>query len=93
LGPIDFDQLVTLVADPRNVRDLSVYFGVHAPPGSPVFSGRQFESLGLGDHRDGDPHRSTAADLLAVQCLSVTVPIEVAIDCSKASLGARSATC
>jgi len=87
LSAIDHDQLLSLVADPQSVRDLGVYFGVNAPPSSPVFSGRRFGSLGLGGRRDDDPNQFTAADLLAVQCLSVTVPIEVAIDLLEGDLG------
>jgi hypothetical protein len=30
LSAIDHDQLLSLVADPQSVRDLGVYFGVHA---------------------------------------------------------------
>lgn len=84
---IDLDKLLVLVADPQSVRDLGIYFGVEAPPGSPVFSGRRFGSLGLDRYCDDNPNRFTAADLLAVQCLSVTVPIEVAIDLLEGELG------
>jgi Family of unknown function (DUF6308) len=87
LRTIDLDQLLKLVADPQSVGDLGVYFGVDAPAGSPVCSGRRFGSLGLGGHRDDSRNRYTAADLLAVQCLSVTVPIEVAIDLLEGELG------
>lgn len=87
LSPIDPDKLLRLVADPQSARDLGIYYGVQTPLGSPVFSGRRFGSLGLHGHRDHDPNRFTAADLLAVQCLSITVPIEVAIDLLEGELG------
>lgn len=87
MSPLNLDYVLELVADPQGVQDLGAYFGVQALPGSPVFSGRRFGSLGLDDYRDHDPNRFTAADLLAVQCLSVTVPIEVAIDLLEGELG------
>lgn len=88
MSPVSIDQLLELLADPRSVPDLRTYFGIGTPPGSPIFSGRRFESLGLKDHREDDnSNRFTAADLLAVQCLSVTVPIEIAIDLLEGELG------
>jgi hypothetical protein len=89
LNPIYLDKLLRLVADPESVRDLCIYFGAQAPPGSPIFSGRLFGSLGLDGYRDDNPNRFTAVDLLAVQCLSVTVPIEVAIDLLEGELGGQ----
>jgi hypothetical protein len=79
--------MLEILADPRSVPDLRRYFGIDTSPDSPTFSGRWFESLGLSDQQDDDRDRFTAADLLAVQCLSVTVPIEVAIDLLEGELG------
>jgi hypothetical protein len=87
VSTISLGQLVELLLDPRSVRDLRTYFGIRTPPGSPFFAGRRFESLGLGGFREDDCDRFTPADLLAVQCLSVSVPIEVAIDLLEGDLG------
>jgi Family of unknown function (DUF6308) len=86
MSPVSVAQVLALLAGPESAPHLRSYFGIDAPPGSPVFSGRRFGSLELGeseDYRD----RFTATDLLAVQCLSVTVPIEVSIDLLEGDLG------
>ncbi len=87
MSPVSVAQMLALLADPQSVPDLRVYFGINPPPGSPVFSGRRFGSLGLNGQCEADCDRFTAADLLAVQCLSITVPIEVAIDLLEGDLG------
>jgi hypothetical protein len=86
MSPVSVAQVLALLADPESAPHLRSYFGIDAPPGSPVFSGRRFGSLGLGESED-DCDRFTATDLLAVQCLSVTVPIEVSIDLLEGDLG------
>jgi hypothetical protein len=80
MAPISFDHMMNLLEDPQSVLDLRRYFDADAS----AFSGRKFNSLGR--HED-DPNRFTAADFIAVQCLSVTVPIEVAIDLLEGGLG------
>jgi hypothetical protein len=87
VSPLTVDQVLEILADPRSVPDLRLYFSIDTPPGSQVFSGRRFESLGLDSQQPPDYDRFTAADLLAVQCLSVTVPIEVALDLLEGGLG------
>lgn len=87
MSPISISQLLQVLSDPKSAEDLRIYFGINAPAGSLVFSGRRFESLGLDGAGQDDPNRFLAADLLAVQCLSVTVPIEVAIDLLEGDLG------
>jgi hypothetical protein len=81
------EQVLEILADPRSVPDLRRYFSPDPAPGSPAFSGRRFESLGRGCPQEDDRNRFTPADLLAVQCLSVTVPIEVALDLLEGGLG------
>jgi hypothetical protein len=80
MAPISFDHMMNLLKDPQSVSDLRRYFDADAS----AFSGRKFDSLG---RREDDPDRFTAADLIAVQCLSVTVPVEVAIDLLEGGLG------
>jgi hypothetical protein len=87
VSPLTVDQVLEVLADPRSVPDLRLYFGIDTMPGSPVFSGRRFESLGLESQQPPDCDRFAAADLLAVQCLSVTVPIEIALDLLEGDLG------
>lgn len=81
------EQVLEILADPRSVPDLRRYFNPGPVPGSPAFSGRRFESVGTGCPQEDDRNRFTPADLLAVQCLSVTVPIEVALDLLEGDLG------
>lgn len=87
MAPLSVKQVLEILADPRSVPDLRRYFSPDPAPGSPVFSGRRFESLGRGCPQEDDRNRFTPADLLAVQCLSVTVPMEVALDLLEGGLG------
>jgi Family of unknown function (DUF6308) len=87
VAPLSVEQVLEILADPRSVPDLRRYFSPDPAPGSPAFSGRRFESLGTGCLQEDDHDRFTPADLLAVQCLSVTVPIEVALDLLEGDLG------
>lgn len=87
MAPLSVEQVLEVLADPRSVPDLRRYFSPDPATGSPAFSGRRFESLGTGCPQGDDHNRFTPADLLAVQCLSVTVPIEVALDLLEGDLG------
>ena len=87
MAPLSLEQVLEILADPRSVPDLRRYFSPDPPPGSLAFSGRRFESLGTSFLQEDDHDRFTPADLLAVQCLSVTVPIEVALDLLEGDLG------
>jgi hypothetical protein len=87
VSTLSVEQMLEVLADPRSVPDLHLYFGIRTSSNCPVFSGRWFESLGLGGLQAGDWNRFTAADLLAVQCLSVMVPVETAIDLLEGELG------
>jgi Family of unknown function (DUF6308) len=84
---LSVEQVLEVLADQRSVRDLRRYFSPDSAPGSRAFSGRRFESLGTGGKQGDDDNWFTPADLLAVQCLSVTVPIEVALDLLEGDLG------
>lgn len=83
------DQVLELLDDPRSALVLRQYFAINAPSGSPVFSGRRFDFLDPGCRQDEDRDRITAVDLVAVQCLSVTVPIDVALDLLEGQLGSE----
>jgi len=87
VAPLSVKQVLEILEDPRSIPDLCRYYNPDPAPGSPAFSGRRFESLGRGCTPEDDRNRFTAADLLAVQCLSVTVPIEVALDLLEGDLG------
>jgi len=78
---IGTEEVLEVLGDDRSLADLSRYFGnglEQAP-----FTGSRFNSLGAND-RD----RITASDILAVQCLSVTIPIHVTLDLLEGVLGA-----
>jgi hypothetical protein len=81
------DSLQEVLADQRSVRDLHRYYSPDSVPGQRAFAGRQFEFLGAGRAQGGDENQFTPADLLAVQCLSVTVPIEVTLNLLEGDLG------
>jgi len=87
VAPLSVNQVLEILGDPRSIPALRRYYNPDPAPGSPAFSGRRFESLGRGCAHEDDRNRFTAADLLAVQCLSVTVPIEVALDLLEGDLG------
>lgn len=87
MASLSVEQVLEILADPRSVSDLRRYFSPDPTPGSPAFSGRRFESFGTGCPQGDDHDKFTPADLLAVQCLSVTVPIEVALDLLEGDLG------
>lgn len=86
-APLSVKQVLEILGDPRSVLDLRRYFTPDPAPGSPAFAGRRFESLGTRGPQEDDRNRFTAADPLAVQCLSVTVPIDVALDLLEGDLG------
>src|ERR1700760_4408273 len=92
--PLDLDiaGLTRLLADEQAVRDLRLYFGVGLARGelSP-FTGGRFELFDGGGDRPETRHRFTAADIFAVQLLSVDVPAVTALDLIEGGLGGRAA--
>jgi hypothetical protein len=81
------EQVLEVLADQRSLRDLRRYYSPSSVPGSRAFAGRRFEFLETGCPQEDEDNRFTPADLLAVQCLSVSVPIEVALDLLEGDLG------
>ncbi|WP_405940585.1 DUF6308 family protein [Streptomyces sp. NBC_00207] len=71
------------------VVDLRRYFGINLPPGALPFTGSRFEHLAGGGDLPEVADRITAEDLVAVQTLSVTVPVPVALDMLEGPLGER----
>jgi hypothetical protein len=67
-------RLTALLSSESAAEDVRAYF---AEPPAPTFTGRHFERFGGGGDRAETADRFTADDLLAVEALSVTVPIEV----------------
>ncbi|MGW3520595.1 DUF6308 family protein [Streptomyces hydrogenans] len=82
-------RLHGLLSSERVVVDLRRYYGVGLSSGMAAFTGSRFEHLAGGGDRPGIADRFTAEDLVAVQTLSVTVPVLVALDLLEGSLGAR----
>lgn len=87
MTPLSVEQVLQILADQQSARDLRRYFNLDPAPGSRVFPGRRFESLETTCPQEGDGNLFTTAGLLAVQCLSVTVPIKVALDLLEGALG------
>lgn len=83
--PLTLAQLLTLVAEPDATAHLREYFS----PGSPLpnYSGGRFELLAGGGDRASAANHIDAADLIAVELLSVQVPALVALDLLDGDLG------
>lgn len=77
-------QLLSLLSGQQAEMDLQTYFGLG---GDPRYTGSRFESLGGGGDAEAVMNRITAEDLIAVQTLSVQVPIAVALDLLERDLG------
>ncbi len=82
---VALQSLLAVISDDQAVRDLRSYF--IGGTGSPPFTGARFEVLDGGGSRDDVRDRITPWDILAVQCLSVTVPAAVAVDLIDGVLG------
>ncbi|MFJ9417820.1 DUF6308 family protein [Streptomyces sp. NPDC101227] len=78
-----------LVADARAIVDLRRYFGIDLLAGALPFTGSCFEGLAGGGEGPEVADTVTATDLVAVESLSVTVPVPVALDLLEGRLGAR----
>ncbi|MFE2282498.1 DUF6308 family protein [Streptomyces sp. NPDC059454] len=83
------ERLHTFITNPQAIVDLRRYFGIGLPPGAVPFTGSRFEHLAGGGDRPEVADRITAEDLVAVQTLSVIVPVPVALDILEGRLGAR----
>lgn len=81
------EQVLKILASQRSLADLRRYYCPDSASDSRAYAGRRFEFLGASSPQHDDENRFTFADLLAVQCLSVTVPIEVALDLLEGDLG------
>ncbi|WP_030753529.1 DUF6308 family protein [Streptomyces griseus] len=74
------DQLRVLLSTADAAADLGRYFGVDELEGvTPAFTGSRFEHLDGGGDRADIANIVTAADLIAVQALSVQVPPSAAL--------------
>ncbi|MGH9110024.1 MAG: DUF6308 family protein [Acidimicrobiales bacterium] len=82
MSPVSEDEILRLLQAPRSLHDLRTYYA--GPAG--LYAGRHFNSFARSES-EANPNRFTPGDILAVQCLSVTVPIEVAIDLVEGQLG------
>lgn len=82
------EQLLALVDNPLSATHLQSYFGADRPnSGGRGFTGSRFEFLAGGGARPEVADVITAADLVAVNLLSVRVPGEVALDLLEGGLG------
>ncbi|MEU3047513.1 DUF6308 family protein [Streptomyces sp. NPDC006984] len=74
---------------PRPVDDLRRYFGIGLRPGQEAFSGARFEHLGGGGESAGTADTVTATDLVAVETLSVRIPVELKLGLLEGPVGER----
>jgi len=81
-------EILALLNDDQALDELRKYFGTVAIAEPPSFTGSRFNTLAGGGARPDIRDRVTAADLIAVQCLGVTVPASVALDLLDGHLGA-----
>ncbi|MFI1211132.1 DUF6308 family protein [Streptomyces sp. NPDC020802] len=86
--PLDH-RLRALVTSDRAVSDLRLYFGTGGQAGAVPFTGSRFECLAGGGDRPAVANAVTADDLIAVQTLSVRVPVRAALDLLEGDLGAE----
>ncbi|MFK4272570.1 DUF6308 family protein [Streptomyces milbemycinicus] len=86
------ERLLQLASTRQAVTDLQRYFGIGSATDSPPYTGSHFEHLGGGGDRAESAHTVTPEDLIAVQTLSVQVPVRVALDLLQGSLGEQVST-
>ncbi|MGW6008521.1 DUF6308 family protein [Streptomyces sp. NPDC055210] len=87
LSPSLAERLRAYLADPRASTDLRRYYGIGQSPGAAAFSGSRFEHLAGGGDLPETADVMTAADLIAVQTLSVTVPAGAALNLLEGDTG------
>ena len=80
------DRAIEIVGHPSSKDDLAMYFA-HDVDSPAAYTGAWFETLDGGG--DAPDHESTitTADLVAVECLSVHVPIRVGLSLLQGSVG------
>ncbi|MFJ9855492.1 DUF6308 family protein [Streptomyces sp. NPDC101150] len=83
------ERLRVFVADVRVIVDLRRYFGIGLPSGAVPFTGSRFEDFAGGGEGPEVADTVTVTDLIAVQTVSVIVPVPVALDLLEGRLGAR----
>lgn len=84
---IDLEDLLSVLDDPQSVTDLRTYFHIGVPEEARPYTGRHFERLDGGGDRPEVKDRIGPIDLIAVQALSVKVPIEAAVKLLQGQLG------
>ncbi|MGW1965096.1 DUF6308 family protein [Streptomyces sp. NPDC001935] len=82
-------RLRAFITDPQAVVDLRRYFGIGLPPAAEIFTGSRFEHLAGGGEQPETVDRITAEDLIAVETLSVSIPVQVKLDLLEGPLGAQ----
>ncbi|MFL1905716.1 DUF6308 family protein [Streptomyces tauricus] len=80
-------RLRAVLADAQASKDLRRYYGIGLAPGAAAFTGSRFEHLAGGGDLPETADVMTAADLIAVQTLSVTVPADAALNLLEGSTG------
>jgi hypothetical protein len=91
--PLNGSRLLELLQDQQSRNDLEEYFGVGLPPEAPLsYRGGYFDRLGGGGDRGQFADVFTAADLIAVEALSVRVPIHATVAILDGDLGQKLAT-
>lgn len=79
--------LAAVVADRRSLVDLRDYFHGRHADGRVRFTGSRFHLLGTGGEDPDAANRITAADILAVGLLNVTIPGPVVLELLEGRLG------
>ncbi|WP_247706914.1 DUF6308 family protein [Streptomyces liliiviolaceus] len=87
LPPSLAGRLHAFIEDSQASTDLRRYYGIGLSPGAAAFTGSRFEHLAGGGDLPETADAMTAADLIAVQTLSVTVPADAALNLLEGSTG------
>ncbi|MBD0745030.1 hypothetical protein BG418_25640 [Streptomyces sp. CBMA152] len=82
-------RLSSLIDSDQAVSNLQLYFGTGLPREATAFTGSRFEHLVGGGDRPAVANSVTADDLIAVQTLSVRIPVQAAIDLLEGHLGVQ----
>jgi hypothetical protein len=90
-APKKAEDLLQILRPDLAVPDLREYFNLAQDP--PLYSGARFDSLDGGGAREEVKDTVTPADILAVQCLSVVVPVPTALTLVEGQLGRQVTAC